>query len=67
MTASPMLSTRKKSEPILFACKNENEEIEISMQYEGFPIEPIKIFMKVIEKKWSNYSGSLTSISCKLI
>jgi hypothetical protein len=43
----------KKTEPILFACKNENDEIEISMQYEGFPIEPIRIFIKEIEKRWN--------------
>jgi hypothetical protein len=42
----------EKSEPILFACKIENKEIEISMQYEGFPLEPILEFLKEIKKVW---------------
>jgi hypothetical protein len=42
----------EKSEPILFACKDENGEIEISMQYEGFPLEPIMEFLREVEKIW---------------
>jgi hypothetical protein len=42
----------KKTEPIVFACLSEANEIEISMQYEGFPIDPFMVFIHEVEKKW---------------
>lgn len=41
-----------KTEPIVFACKDEKGEIEISMQYEGFPLEPLLVFLKTVNLKW---------------
>jgi hypothetical protein len=41
-----------KVEPIMFACKNDKGEIEVSMLYEGFPLEPIKEFLGIIELLW---------------
>jgi hypothetical protein len=42
----------EKSEPIIFACRDKNGEIEISMQYEGFPLEVMMEFIKEVEKIW---------------
>ena len=45
-----------KTEPIVFACKNEIGEIEISMQYEGFPLEPLFRFLRTVHSKWNSNS-----------
>ena len=42
----------EKSDPIVFACRDESGEIEISMLYEGFPLKPMKEFIKEVENRW---------------
>jgi hypothetical protein len=41
-----------KVDPIMFACKNDKGEIEVSMQYEGFPLEPVLHYFKIIKHQW---------------
>jgi len=42
-----------KTDPLVFAYKNEDAaEIQISMHYEGLPMEPLKRLFKVIESRW---------------
>jgi hypothetical protein len=43
-----------KTEPLVFATRNEDEEVEISMHYEGLPIEPLRRFLEIIGSKWTN-------------
>lgn len=43
-----------KVDPIMFACKNEKNEIEVSMQYEGFPLGPIEEFLKILKLHWGS-------------
>ena len=49
-----------KTEPLVFANRNNDEkEIEISMQYEGLPVEPLNIFLEVIGEKWNEKTTKL--------
>ena len=42
-----------KIEPLIFACRNRDEnEVEISMQYEGLPFKPVQLFFREIEARW---------------
>jgi hypothetical protein len=43
-----------KIDPIMFACKNDMGEIEVSMQYEGFPLEPVEEFLKTSKLQWGS-------------
>lgn len=43
-----------KTEPIIFACRNDTGEVEVSMQYEGFPLEPVLQFLKVVAAHWKS-------------
>jgi hypothetical protein len=46
-----------KTEPLIFACRNDDTgEIEISMQYEGLPLKPMKRFLEAIEERWESYT-----------
>jgi hypothetical protein len=42
-----------KTIPIAFAtCNGENGEVEISMHYEGLPLEPLLRFVEKIRRQW---------------
>jgi hypothetical protein len=42
-----------KTEPIAFAtCNGKNGEVEISMRYEGLPLEPLQRFLNAIQCHW---------------
>lgn len=43
-----------KTEPIVFACRDERGEIELSMQYEGLPLEPLLRFLEAVCRKWKD-------------
>jgi hypothetical protein len=43
-----------KIDPIVFACRNDKGDIEVSMQYEGFPLGPIDEFLKIIRISWGS-------------
>lgn len=43
-----------KVDPILFACKNDKGEIEVSMRYEGFPLGPIEEFLRILKNQWGS-------------
>lgn len=51
-----------KTEPIVFACKDEKGEMEISMQYEGLPLEPLLTFLEVVCRKWKVCRGLKTGL-----
>ncbi len=38
--------------PLVVAFRNNENKIEISMQHEGLPIEPLLHFLNVIKMKW---------------
>jgi hypothetical protein len=38
--------------PLVIAYRNKENKIEISMQHEGLPIEPLMHFLNVIKMKW---------------
>ena len=51
-----------KVEPIMFACKNDKGEIEVSMQYEGFPLGPIEEFFKFVDLQWKTGTASRSAL-----
>jgi hypothetical protein len=48
-------STYEKSKPIIFATRSKQEpEIQVSMQYEGLPMEILNRFIAFVEDRWKN-------------
>jgi len=43
----------RKIEPIMFASRSANDpDIQISMQYEGLPLDVVRHFVEFVEKTW---------------
>ena len=48
-------STYEKSKPLIFATRsNQDPEIQVSMHYEGLPLEILSRFIAFVEDRWQN-------------
>jgi len=48
-------STYEKSKPLIFATRSKQDpEIQVSMHYEGLPMEILNRFVAFVEDRWQN-------------